>query len=51
MNIESTHEEDPKYEKLDSLSTEMTVQIQLDRLDPTKCVGIGAELKEIYGKS
>ena len=37
--------EGSKLEELDSPSTEMTVQIQLDGLDPSKCVEIGAELK------
>ena len=45
MNIEPTHKEDPNSEELDSPSTETTVQIQFDGLDPTKCIGIGAELK------
>ena len=45
MSIEPTHGEDPKTEESDSPSTEMIVQVQLDGLDPTKCLGIGAKLK------
>ena len=33
-------------EESDSPSTKMTIQIQLNGLDPSKCVGIRAELKE-----
>ena len=47
MNVESAESifalEEP--DSLDAPNTEMTVQVQLDFSDPSKCFGIGAELK------
>ena len=47
MNVESAERasglEEP--DSLDAPSTEITVQVQLDGPDPSKCVGIGTKLK------
>ena len=47
MNVESAKSvsalEDP--DSLDAPNTELTVQVQLDGSDPSKCVGIGTKLK------
>ena len=52
MNVEPTKNESSKLEESDSPSTEMTVQIQLDGLDPSKCVGKSEpSLREVYGES